>query len=350
MTDHAADPRFDVFLSYNRKDQAAVMRLAQRLQSRGIKPWLDVWELKPGLPWQEAMETVIETTKVAVVLVGEDGVGPWQNREMRAWLNEFVERNVPVIPVMLPGRSVKPNDLPTFLKQFTWVDLRGDKEDDGFERLVWGITGESPYAEKYNHVNITDSSHPAKLIRRSYFGCSIVVAVLFVASFSVLKLYDFIMIPPIINNAVSENPFSATENCPFQMTVKNLPVQVATSNVSVRININLMTSLNDSYLVPITYKEDTKEYNIAQGMQIHQLDREEISVDANLYTGVDIENNGTEITIYFISMTSANYMKLNVQTITSQWIDEQKLMTALNGIKYCVGTQVKFIRDKTIPH
>lgn len=30
---------------------------------------------------------------------GADGIGPWQNREMRGCLREFVERGVPVIPV-----------------------------------------------------------------------------------------------------------------------------------------------------------------------------------------------------------------------------------------------------------
>jgi hypothetical protein len=62
---------------------------------------------------------------------------------MRGCLSEFVERRVPVIPVLLPGARKKPR-LPIFLKQFTWVDLRGGLTQDGLDRIVWGITGVRP--------------------------------------------------------------------------------------------------------------------------------------------------------------------------------------------------------------
>jgi len=55
-------------------------------------------------------------------------------------LGEFVERKLPVIPVLLPGAPEQP-ELPLFLKAFTWVDLRKGLSSDGLERLVWGITG-----------------------------------------------------------------------------------------------------------------------------------------------------------------------------------------------------------------
>ncbi len=143
MANHPAEPKFDVFLSYNRKDQAAVIALAERLKAYGLKVWLDVWELRPGHPWQEALERIIETTRAAAVLVGTDGLGPWQDREMRGCLSEFVEHDLPVIPVLLPGCPTVPK-LPFFLKQFTWVDLRDGQEEEGFRRLVWGITGDKP--------------------------------------------------------------------------------------------------------------------------------------------------------------------------------------------------------------
>jgi hypothetical protein len=62
---------------------------------------------------------------------------------MRACLNEFVKRKLPVIPVLLPGAPAKP-DLPLFLQAFTWVDLRSGLTDDGLDRLEWGITGVKP--------------------------------------------------------------------------------------------------------------------------------------------------------------------------------------------------------------
>jgi hypothetical protein len=76
--------------------------------------WLDEWELVPGRPWQEALEAIMQTAQSAAVLVGQDGVGPWQDREMRGCLNAFVQRALPVIPVLLPGAPQQPA-LPMFL-------------------------------------------------------------------------------------------------------------------------------------------------------------------------------------------------------------------------------------------
>jgi hypothetical protein len=134
---------FDVFLSHNSKDKPAVRKLAEVLRARGLKVWLDEWELVPGRPWQEALEEVIETTGASAVLVGKDGLGPWQNNEMRSCLSEFVNRKLPVIPVLLPGTPKAPK-LPIFLQAFHWVDLRGGLKEEEIDRLQWGITGEKP--------------------------------------------------------------------------------------------------------------------------------------------------------------------------------------------------------------
>ena len=136
-------PIFDVFLSHNSKDKPAVIALAERLVAANVKVWLDVWELRPGQPWQEVLEDIIVHTRSAAVLVGKDGIGPWENREMRALLNQFVRRGLPVIPVLLSDCPQQP-ELPLLLQEFTWVDCRWGKEEEVFDRLVWGITGVRP--------------------------------------------------------------------------------------------------------------------------------------------------------------------------------------------------------------
>lgn len=135
--------QYDVFLSHNSSDKPAVIRLAEELRRRGLKVWLDAWELVPGQPWQEAIEEIIRTAKSAAVLVGGDGLGPWEEPEMRACLSQFVKREMPVIPVLLPGAPQQP-ELPVFLSAFTWVDLRDGPTEAGIDRLVWGITGKKP--------------------------------------------------------------------------------------------------------------------------------------------------------------------------------------------------------------
>lgn len=134
---------FDVFLSHNSQDKPSVRELGELLKKRGLTVWLDEWELIPGRPWQEALEDVIGTTESAAVLVGGDGIGPWQTPEMRAALSQFVEKGLPVIPVLLPGAPSRV-DLPLFLQSFSWVDLRGGFSAERIDRLVWGITGAKP--------------------------------------------------------------------------------------------------------------------------------------------------------------------------------------------------------------
>ncbi|MCP4583574.1 MAG: toll/interleukin-1 receptor domain-containing protein [candidate division Zixibacteria bacterium] len=134
---------FDVFLSHNSKDKPAIRKLGEMLKEKGIKVWLDEWELAPGRLWQEKVEKIIKTAKSAAIVVGSDGIGPWENVEMRGSLTEFVKRKIPVIPVLLPG-APEESDLPLFLNEFTRVDLRDGITDEGINRIIWGITGKKP--------------------------------------------------------------------------------------------------------------------------------------------------------------------------------------------------------------
>ena len=135
--------RFDVFLSHNSADKPTVIALAEALRERKLHVWLDAWELVPGQPWQVALEQVIETVPSAAVIVGSDGIGPWEEPEMRACIDQCVQRKLAVIPVLLPGAPDKPK-LPLFLRSYTWVDLRGGLNTEALDRLEWGITGIKP--------------------------------------------------------------------------------------------------------------------------------------------------------------------------------------------------------------
>lgn len=135
---------FDVFLCHNHLDKPQVKKIGLDLKEIGILPWLDEWELRPGLPWQDALEENINRVKSAAVFVGKDGVGPWQNQEVKAFLRKFVEQKSPVIPVLLTSA---PDELPLpiFLLGMTYVDFRVD-DPDPMHQLVWGITGERSYS------------------------------------------------------------------------------------------------------------------------------------------------------------------------------------------------------------
>ena len=134
--------RFDVFLCHNSTDKPSVKHIGSRLKAQGILPWLDECELPPGQPWQALLEQQISRIGSAAVFIGASGISPWHEQQMGGFLGGFADRQVPVIPVLLPDAPTQP-DLPLFLRQMTWVDFRV-ADPDPLQRLMWGITGQCP--------------------------------------------------------------------------------------------------------------------------------------------------------------------------------------------------------------
>ncbi|MFN7963194.1 MAG: FxSxx-COOH system tetratricopeptide repeat protein [Thermoanaerobaculia bacterium] len=136
--------KFDVFLSHNSRDKAEVKAIGEALKARGLRVWLDEWELRPGLRWQRELESAISRSGSAAVFVGANGLGPWEEPEMEVFLDRALRGSeLALIPVLLPN-APENVELRPFLKLFTWVDLRSGVTPEGLGRLVWGITGEKP--------------------------------------------------------------------------------------------------------------------------------------------------------------------------------------------------------------
>ena len=64
-------PEFDVFLSYNRRDLAAVERLANALKDQSLAVWFDAEQLEPGSRIIDRLgEAILHSTAVAVLMGG----------------------------------------------------------------------------------------------------------------------------------------------------------------------------------------------------------------------------------------------------------------------------------------
>ena len=133
---------YDVFLCHNSADKSAVKEVGQKLCERGLLPWLDERDLRPGKSWQEQIQEQVDQIKSAAIFIGPSGSGPWQKKETRAILTKFADADLPVIPVLLPGGAL-PKELPLFLQEYHAVSL-GQSDPDPIDALVWGITGERP--------------------------------------------------------------------------------------------------------------------------------------------------------------------------------------------------------------
>jgi formylglycine-generating enzyme required for sulfatase activity len=139
-----ATTEFDVFVSYNTLDHAAVEHIGRALKDRGLTVFLDRWELVPGRPWPDALEGRLAQCRAAAVVLGPHGMGPWQQREHYLALDRQARAPAfSVIPLILPDADPALG----FLSLNTWVDLRAGVDDaESLDLLAAAVRGEPPSA------------------------------------------------------------------------------------------------------------------------------------------------------------------------------------------------------------
>ncbi|MGA8027032.1 MAG: toll/interleukin-1 receptor domain-containing protein, partial [Bryobacteraceae bacterium] len=125
----------------NSRDVEPVTAIAQALRQRGVNAWFDEWNVPPGASFMEEIERALGRTRSVAIFIGSDGLGPWEQREMRIALQLLVKRNSPVIPVLLPDAPAKP-ELPLFLEEFSQVRFPSIGDDAAVDKLVWGINND----------------------------------------------------------------------------------------------------------------------------------------------------------------------------------------------------------------
>lgn len=128
---------YDVFLSHNSRDKPVVREVDKLLRREGIRTWLDEKDILPGDVWEDELEVILGSIPVAVIFIGEHGMGRWERPETRVLLDEQAKRGVRLIPVLLPG--AKEVSEHRFLGQFSWTDLRDGIAEEKLQRLVAGI-------------------------------------------------------------------------------------------------------------------------------------------------------------------------------------------------------------------
>jgi TolB-like protein len=127
----------DIFLSYNREDQAVARRFAEAFEAEGFSVWWDV-TLRSGEAYDQVTEQALRTAKAVVVLWSPRSV---VSRWVRAEAT-LAERQKTLLPV-----RIEPCDLPIMFELTQTADLahwQGDARDTvwrGFLADVGRMTG-----------------------------------------------------------------------------------------------------------------------------------------------------------------------------------------------------------------
>lgn len=134
---------FDLMLLYDPRERTRVLEVAEALKSLGLRAWLDVWNIAPGLSWLDAMHKAKERTRMAAVCAGPSGFSFLSKDERKEAAGEFFGPGKKgLFSILLPGMEGKPK-LPSFFKQLPWTDISGFGPDtpEPFNNLVSGILG-----------------------------------------------------------------------------------------------------------------------------------------------------------------------------------------------------------------
>jgi hypothetical protein len=136
--------RPDAFLSINSKNRSEARQLADLLTKEGLSIWYYEGQLVLGeTDWARDIKTAIKYAQSSVVLIGKEGLGDYQKKEIEACFEEYASRQLRVIPIFLPESQPQ-----VVFNDFTFLDFRLNGDGDLFtpdviQRLKLAITGKN---------------------------------------------------------------------------------------------------------------------------------------------------------------------------------------------------------------
>ena len=113
-----------VFISYSRRDEAVMRRIATFLRDQGINVWVDNEKLVPGTPiWEAEIEKAIKAASAIIVVLSPDSKNSeWVRREITL-SDQYRTR---IFPVLVRGDEEASITLRLITRQY--VDIRQNEE------------------------------------------------------------------------------------------------------------------------------------------------------------------------------------------------------------------------------
>lgn len=150
-----------IFLSHSSRDKFFIRKLAERLQKKGVRVWLDELELNVGDSLSEKITSGIgEVDFVGVVLSHHSLESEWFHREVQLALKrEGIENRRMLLPLLLEKIEV-----PEFLRDKIFADFTSPEYvDAGVERLLraMGVADDDtiPFPPRGPDLTVEGSSH-----------------------------------------------------------------------------------------------------------------------------------------------------------------------------------------------
>lgn len=125
----------DIFISYSRRDQEFVMRLAGNLDKQVAGVWFDQSTIQVGQKWHDEIMDGIRECKAFILVLSPDAA---ESRYVREEVNKALELGKPVIPILY--RPAKwSGEFGALVKNIQTLDLHSGSYAENFQKLVDGL-------------------------------------------------------------------------------------------------------------------------------------------------------------------------------------------------------------------
>ncbi|HEX2993403.1 MAG TPA: toll/interleukin-1 receptor domain-containing protein [Anaerolineales bacterium] len=149
----------DIFISYSRRDQEFVTRLASDLNARVAGVWFDQSTIQLGQKWHDEIMEGIHDCQAFILVLSPDSM---ESRYVREEVNKALELGKTIFPVIYrPAQWT--GEFETLVRDVQTLDLRSGSYMDNFQRLVDGLieagaakaNGERPFLRQPTKTSLS---------------------------------------------------------------------------------------------------------------------------------------------------------------------------------------------------
>ena len=125
----------DIFISYSRRDQEFVTRLASDLNAQVAGVWFDQSAIQLGENWHDEIMEGIRECKAFILVLSPDAA---ESRYVREEVNKALELGKPIFPVVYRAGQWS-GELQELVREIQTLDLRSGSYTNNFQKLVDGL-------------------------------------------------------------------------------------------------------------------------------------------------------------------------------------------------------------------
>lgn len=139
----------DIFISYSRRDQEFVTRLASDLNAQVAGVWFDQSTIQLGQRWHDEIMEGIRECRAFILVLSPDSI---ESKYVQEEVNKALELGKTIFPVIYrPAKWT--GEFEALVREVQTLDLRSGSYTDSFQRLVDGLieagaakaTGDRPF-------------------------------------------------------------------------------------------------------------------------------------------------------------------------------------------------------------